>query len=77
VVEDQGAGISPDVRARLFEPFFTTKEPGAGTGLGLSISYSVVRAHRGRLQIDSTEGVGTRVYVELPLVAGELAQNVL
>ena len=65
-VEDQGCGIPRESLDRVFEPFFTTKAPGRGTGLGLSVVYGIVRDHGGRVQIESTPGVGTRVEVFLP-----------
>jgi PAS domain S-box-containing protein len=46
-VSDTGAGIPPEVRARVFEPFFTTKGPGQSTGLGLAIVADVARRHGG------------------------------
>lgn len=64
-VSDDGAGMSAETRRRLFEPFHTTK-PGQGTGLGLYITRSIVEAHGGTIEVDSTEGVGTTVYVKLP-----------
>jgi signal transduction histidine kinase len=66
-VRDSGGGMSPEEIRRATEPFYTTKAPGFGTGLGLAIVEHIVRAHRGRLRIDSTPGVGTTVRVRLPL----------
>ena len=65
-VDDDGAGISPEVAARATEPFFTTKGEG-GTGLGLAIANEIVKTHRGSLQIDPGETQGTRVSVQIPL----------
>ena len=67
VVEDDGDGIEPDVRARVFDPFVTTKRDG--TGLGLTIAQSIADAHGGRIEIDSAPGRGTRATLSLPLAA--------
>ena len=64
-VRDRGAGMGPEVLARLGEPFFTTKERGSGLGLG--ISRRVVDEHAGRLEVESQPGQGTSVTVRLPL----------
>ena len=50
---------------RVFEPFYTTKEKGSG--LGLMIVRRIVRAHGGRIEIDSRLGHGTSIRVWLPL----------
>jgi signal transduction histidine kinase len=70
-VEDTGVGIAPEQRARLFEPFFTTRPEG--TGLGLSVTYGIVRAHGGRVEVESeTAGAsrGTTFRVVLPAATG-------
>lgn len=64
-VQDDGAGMSPVTRERLFQPFHTTK-PGEGTGLGLYITKSIVEGHGGTITVESEEGRGTTVRVELP-----------
>jgi len=65
VIEDEGTGITPDVRQRLFEPFLTTKEHG--TGLGLAISKQIVDAHGGSIRCEDNEPRGTRIVIEFPL----------
>ena len=67
-VEDNGPGMTEDIRRRVFEPFFTTKEPGAGTGLGLSVSYMIVtQNHKGLMEVESTPDRGTLFKVRLPI----------
>jgi PAS domain S-box-containing protein len=65
-VEDDGIGLSADVRAYLFEPFFTTKARGKGTGLGLYVVCGIVSAREGGVRVASTEGQGSRFEVFLP-----------
>ncbi|ROM92522.1 HAMP domain-containing sensor histidine kinase [Pseudomonas brassicacearum] len=67
-VEDNGVGMSENVRKRTFEPFFTTKEIGQGTGLGLSVSYFIItNNHKGQMEVQSTLGQGTCFTLRLPL----------
>ncbi|HAF43948.1 MAG TPA: hypothetical protein DCK83_03150 [Gallionellaceae bacterium] len=73
-VQDDGAGIPPEVMSRIFDPFFTTKEIGKGTGLGLSISYKIVEQHGGKISVESKPGMGTKFTVWLPLTPPPEAQ---
>ncbi|WP_335945082.1 ATP-binding protein [Pseudomonas sp. G166] len=67
-VEDNGIGMSENVRKRTFEPFFTTKEIGQGTGLGLSVSYFIItNNHKGQMEVQSAPGQGTCFTLRLPL----------
>ena len=67
-IEDNGIGMSDEVKKKLFEAFFTTKPVGEGTGLGLSITRSIIeQKHQGRISFESEEGRFTRFVVEIPL----------
>ena len=68
-VSDDGPGIAPEILGRIFDPFFTTKPPGVGTGLGLSIVCGIVREHGGKVSVDSLQGRGATLTVELPALA--------
>ena len=63
-VEDDGSGLSPDVRERLFDPFFTTKPEGRG--LGLATALGIVSGHEAALLLDTELGRGTRIVVVFP-----------
>lgn len=65
-VADTGSGMTKAVLDRALEPFFTTKPVGKGTGLGLSMVYSTVKAHKGRMEIQSEPGQGTCVKLRFP-----------
>ncbi|MDR3636361.1 MAG: response regulator [Isosphaeraceae bacterium] len=65
-IADTGSGIAPEHLDKIFDPFFTTKPQGQGTGLGLSITYGIVRAHGGRIDVETKAGAGTRFVVRLP-----------
>ena len=68
-VRDNGCGIPQANLQRIFDPFFTSKEVGKGTGLGLSVSYGIVKAHGGKISVESTVGEGTVFHVQLPVVS--------
>jgi PAS domain S-box-containing protein len=64
-VADTGGGIPQEQINRIFEPFYTTKKKG--TGLGLMIVQRIVRAHNGRIELESNAGRGTTFRIWLPL----------
>lgn len=67
-VEDNGPGMSDEVKRHMFEPFYTTKEVGQGTGLGLSVSYFIITEHhKGKITVESSPGKGTVFKIALPL----------
>jgi len=63
-VEDDGCGMTDEVRNHIFDPFYTTKF--TGRGLGMAAVRGIVRGHGGAFGIQSTPGVGTRLRVYLP-----------
>ncbi|HET6330628.1 MAG TPA: ATP-binding protein [Holophagaceae bacterium] len=66
-VRDTGTGMTPAVREKLFTPFFSTKGEDQGTGLGLAMVASIVKAHHGRILVESEPGHGSAFTVWLPL----------
>jgi len=67
-VLDSGTGMSPDfIRTKLFKPFVSTKQ--GGFGIGAYEARELVRAMRGRLDVESREGLGSRFIVRLPIYA--------
>ncbi|ACN17656.1 Signal transduction histidine kinase [Desulforapulum autotrophicum HRM2] len=63
-VEDDGPGVSRDVRQKVFDPFFTTKSHS--TGIGLSLCHRIITDHKGKLEIGVSALGGACFRVELP-----------
>ncbi|MDJ0949055.1 MAG: ATP-binding protein [Alphaproteobacteria bacterium] len=67
VFEDTGVGIRPEDVSRVYQPFFTKRADGVeGTGLGLTISRAIVERYKGRIDLVSRPGEGTRFTVRFP-----------
>ena len=67
-IQDNGVGISGDVRQKMFNHLFTTKPVGKGTGLGLSIAYQIiVQKHQGTLEVNSVPGQGSEFIITIPI----------
>lgn len=56
-IQDNGAGMSPEIQEQIFTPFFTTKK--TGTGVGLTLSKQIMLMHGGNISVDSVEGEGS------------------
>jgi nitrogen-specific signal transduction histidine kinase/ActR/RegA family two-component response regulator len=63
-IQDSGVGIPEQYLGKIFDPYFTTKEKGSG--LGLATSYSIIRNHRGLIDVRSEVGKGTDLFLYLP-----------
>jgi len=71
-ISDSGNGIKKSIIDKVFDPFFTTKEVGKGTGQGLAIVHDIIsNKHRGKISVESEEGVGTTFIIELPINGAE------
>ena len=68
--QDNGKGISSETLKHMFEPFFSTKIGKGGTGLGMSIVENLVtKSLGGHVSVQSTQGAGTVVTVNIPRCA--------
>lgn len=71
VIQDNGIGMSKDYISRVFDPFSREVDSRVskieGTGLGMSIALNLIKLMNGRINIESEQGVGTTVKIEIPL----------
>ncbi len=65
-IYNSGPGIPDQDISNIFDPFFTTKDPGEGTGLGLSISYSLIKDHKGEIEVHNVPD-GVCFVISLPV----------
>jgi signal transduction histidine kinase/uncharacterized protein (DUF983 family) len=65
-IKDSGYGVHQEELPFLFDPFYSLKDQN--TGLGLSIAQGIIQSHHGHIFIESTIGMGTMVFVRLPIV---------
>ncbi len=68
-IRDNGVGLDPALAKEIFEPFVTTREQGSG--LGLSVVRKIVEDHEGGVSMETVQGHGATVVVELPRSAAD------
>jgi two-component system, OmpR family, sensor histidine kinase CiaH len=77
-VHDTGIGIPEQAIGHVFERFYRADEArnreSGGSGLGLAIARELVKQHAGRIEVESTEGLGTTIAVRIPLVRSAIRE---
>lgn len=69
VISDTGVGISKDDLPNIKKRFYKGSRNRSGSGIGLALADEIIRRHKGKMVIDSEEGVGTTVSITLPVAA--------
>jgi two-component system sensor histidine kinase HydH len=69
IISDNGAGIEKMDLLRIYDPYFTSKP--AGTGLGLAVVQKIMEAHGGKINVESTAGKGTKVFLFFPFTGNK------
>lgn len=67
VISDTGVGISKEDLPNVKDKFYKANKTRPGSGIGMALADEIVRRHKGRLEIESEEGVGTTVIITLPV----------
>ena len=75
-IQDTGCGIDAEGLRNVFKPLYSTKGDRGGTGLGMWIAQQIINEHRGQIDIRSKPGVGTTIYIELPIFLLRQRRNV-
>lgn len=77
-VKDQGIGIPKDLQSEVFKKFSRARRKGTGgeksTGLGMAITEEIVKAHNGKIWLESEENYGTTFYISLPVITSRVDQ---
>lgn len=68
IISDTGCGISPEDLPRIRDKFYKANQTVRGSGIGLAVADEIMTLHKGALDIDSVEGVGTTVTISIPLL---------
>jgi signal transduction histidine kinase len=68
-IQDEGSGISEELREKIFDLYFTTKK--GGSGIGLAMTYRILQLHHGSIDVQSEVGRGTVFQLRIPLSAAD------
>lgn len=75
VISDTGVGISKEDLPNVKKKFYKGNRSRPGSGIGLALADEIIRRHKGRMEIDSEDGIGTTVTITLPVAPPETCQN--
>lgn len=67
IIEDEGIGIDEKDILQITEKFYKGKSKKSGSGIGLAVTRELIDLHKGKLEIESTVDVGTKVTVKIPI----------
>ncbi len=70
LIQDSGMGIDEDALPYIFDAYYTSKDDGSG--LGLMNVYNIIKAHKGRIHVESSSDSGTLVVLSLPIKKDKL-----
>lgn len=68
IISDTGCGIAPEDLPRIKDKFYKANQTVRGSGIGLAVADEIMTLHKGSLEIESVEGVGTTVTLSIPLL---------
>lgn len=73
-IADNGCGISAVDLPKVKQKFYKANQTVRGSGIGLAVADEIVRLHKGTLEIDSAEGIGTTVTITIPIAVPESSE---
>ncbi len=74
-ISDNGVGIAPEDISRIFQPFYSAKQKASGIGLGLAIVHGIVQSHKGKIEVDSVPGKGTKMSITFSLIKTQVLKD--
>lgn len=64
-IEDNGIGMTEEIKNKIYEPFYSTKKEKKGTGLGMAICFGIIQKHEGEIIINSKVGEGSQFILKV------------